>query len=193
MHPGKAGSLLPQSPPHRICTVYRYPDLSLSDTRLPPGRSVAVSADLRLLPADRFRLLICISLPQIPDTAPPGQSGRSLLFCSGNSRSSIWYPCVFKKQAAFTSCSCPVFLLFKYSFPLIFCRKLNYVIMFCFQTFSSKISGSIHPGLQKVLDKCCSVDRRRTVLPNRFDMTFRSVSLMRCKSIFRHDLIILCH
>lgn len=84
MHPGKAGSLLPQSPPHRICTVYRYPDLSLSDTRLPPGRSVAVSADLRLLPADRFRLLICISLPQIPDTAPPGQSGRSLLFCSGN-------------------------------------------------------------------------------------------------------------
>ena len=65
--------------------------------------------------------------------------------------------------------------------------------MFCFQTFSSKISGSIHPGLQKVLDKCCSVDRRRTVLPNRFDMTFRSVSLMRCKSIFRHDLIIFCH
>lgn len=149
MHPGKAGSLLPQSPPHRICTVYRYPDLSLSNTRLPPGRSVAVSADLRLLPADRFRLLICISLPQIPDTAPPGQSGRSLPFCS-EFRSSIWYLCVFKKQAAFTSCSCPVFLLFKYSF-LLFCRKLNYVICFVFRHFHPKSVIPSIPDYRKFL------------------------------------------
>ena len=60
-----------------------FDDSSLNKS-LHSFESFAVFFDLQPVPDILFYHLFCISLPQIPDTAPPWQSGQSLPFCSGN-------------------------------------------------------------------------------------------------------------
>ena len=99
-----------------------------------------------------IRFLYCFdtSLLQIPDTAPPGQSGRFLPFCSGNFVPVSGIPVFSRSRRLSPPALVLFFFLFKYSF-LLFCRQLNYVICFVFRHFHPKSVASSIPDYRKFL------------------------------------------